>query len=174
MRCRAVELSYQHVTWCCSSSLVRLPYRARHRVNNKKTHTPSPSAIVIYTFSGSISTSCTPAVKGTLDSIDSPCATTMPSALASASPARDLSHEDEQRAARSLSPSLPVPPIPDAPGPRAQALINAFEKALDNTLRRCNYENFAACFPTPAQYRGETLDQFWREFVGRLEGFCKV
>ncbi|KAF2095631.1 hypothetical protein NA57DRAFT_44301 [Rhizodiscina lignyota] len=75
--------------------------------------------------------------------------------------------------ARSPSPSLPAPPIPDAPGPRAQALINAFEKALDTTLRRCNYDNFAACFPTPAQNRGETLHQFHKEFVGRLEGFCK-
>jgi hypothetical protein len=75
---------------------------------------------------------------------------------------------------RSPSPSLPAPPVPDAPGPRAQALINAFDKALENTLARCNYTNFAACFPTPATYRSETLDMFWREFVGKLESFCKV
>lgn len=88
-------------------------------------------------------------------------------------PARTISPVMASEATAPASPSS-KPPIADAPGPRAQALCNAFEKALDNTLRRCSYENFAACFPTPAEYRSETLDAFWRDFVGRLDAFCKV
>ncbi|KAF1992007.1 Nnf1-domain-containing protein [Aulographum hederae CBS 113979] len=74
----------------------------------------------------------------------------------------------------SRSPSPPdAPPIALAPGPRATALSNAFNGALAATLKRISYDNFASCFPTPAKYRPETMDAFWRDFTGRLEGVCK-
>lgn len=60
------------------------------------------------------------------------------------------------------------------PGPRATALQSAFNKALEATLARCTYENFAECFPTPAKGAPDTLRAFWRDFMGRLEEVCKV
>ncbi|KAB2574385.1 hypothetical protein DBV05_g6978 [Lasiodiplodia theobromae] len=68
---------------------------------------------------------------------------------------------------RSPSPAR-APPIADSPGPRATALQNIFAQALDATIKRCSYANFAACFPTPAQYVPENLDAFWRDFTGRV------
>ncbi|KAF2837893.1 Nnf1-domain-containing protein [Patellaria atrata CBS 101060] len=73
---------------------------------------------------------------------------------------------------RSPSPT-PQAPIADSPGPRAQALQNIFNQALNSTLKKCNYKNFAACFPTPAEYVPETLDAFHRDFIGRLGEACK-
>jgi len=76
--------------------------------------------------------------------------------------------------ATSRSPSpIAAPPLAAAPGPRATALNNAFNLALSATLKKVTYDNFAACFPTPAKYRPETMDAFWRDFTGRLEGVCK-
>lgn len=68
---------------------------------------------------------------------------------------------------RSPSPAAP-PPLGESPGPRATALINVFNNALDATLKKCSYNSFAACFPTAAQYVPESLDALWRDFTGKL------
>ncbi|OCK85423.1 Nnf1-domain-containing protein [Lepidopterella palustris CBS 459.81] len=69
----------------------------------------------------------------------------------------------------SRSPSPPAPPpLAESPGPRATALINVFNNALEATLRKCSYSSFAACFPTPAKYVPESLDALWRDFTGKL------
>ncbi|OJD34369.1 mind kinetochore complex component nnf1 [Diplodia corticola] len=78
-------------------------------------------------------------------------------------------HDSPSRTAHEHSPSpAPAPPVADSPGPRATALQNIFAQALDATIKRCSYANFAACFPTPAQYVPENLDAFWRDFTGRV------
>jgi kinetochore protein NNF1 len=74
---------------------------------------------------------------------------------------------------RSPSPAAP-PPLGESPGPRATALINVFNNALDATLKRCSYSSFAACFPTAAQYVPESLDALWRDFTGKLGQVWKV
>ena len=74
---------------------------------------------------------------------------------------------------RSPSPA-PPPPLGESPGPRATALINVFNNALDATLKRCSYSSFAACFPTAAQYVPESLDALWRDFTGKLGQVWKV
>ncbi|KAF2756552.1 Nnf1-domain-containing protein [Pseudovirgaria hyperparasitica] len=74
---------------------------------------------------------------------------------------------------RSQSPET-APPIATAPGPRAQALQNIFTNALDATFKKCNYSNFADCFPTTAKYKPENLDALHRDFVARLGEQCKT
>ena len=58
---------------------------------------------------------------------------------------------------RSPSPA-PPPPIADAPGPRAQGLINIYNQAVDATLKKCSPANFASCFPTAAEHAPEVLE----------------
>ncbi|KAF2132342.1 Nnf1-domain-containing protein [Dothidotthia symphoricarpi CBS 119687] len=71
-------------------------------------------------------------------------------------------------ASRSPSPT-PAPPIADAPGPRAQGLINVFNQASKATLDKCSSKNFASCFPTAAQYSPEVLDNLRGQIVDQLD-----
>jgi kinetochore protein NNF1 len=68
---------------------------------------------------------------------------------------------------RSPSPSA-APPTITAPGPRASALQNGFQKALEAILTKCDYNNFSACFPTAAQYAPSALRDFHRDFASKL------
>ncbi|KAI9839144.1 MAG: hypothetical protein M1819_003137 [Sarea resinae] len=73
------------------------------------------------------------------------------------------------------SPSPPPPaPIAQSPGPRATALTNLFNSALSHVLKQCSYENFAACFPTPAKRVPEALKGMWRAMTGRFEELAKA
>ncbi|KAI9707374.1 MAG: hypothetical protein M1836_000334 [Candelina mexicana] len=73
-----------------------------------------------------------------------------------------------------LSPSPPPPPpIAETPGPRASKLQDVFSHALAHTLKVCSYDNFAACFPTPAKYVSGSLMALWRQMVGKLEEAAK-
>lgn len=74
---------------------------------------------------------------------------------------------------RSPSPA-PAPPVAEAPGPRAQGLINVFNKASKATLDKCSTENFASCFPTAAQYAPETLEGLRSQIVDQLDRTWKV
>jgi kinetochore protein NNF1 len=74
---------------------------------------------------------------------------------------------------RSPSPT-PAPPIADAPGPRAQGLINVFNQASKATLEKCSNKNFASCFPTAAQYSPEVLDNLRGQIVDQLDRTWKT
>jgi kinetochore protein NNF1 len=74
---------------------------------------------------------------------------------------------------RSPSPA-PAPPIADAPGPRAQGLINVFNQASKATLDKCSSKNFASCFPTAAQYSPEVLDNLRGQIVDQLDRTWKT
>jgi hypothetical protein len=73
-------------------------------------------------------------------------------------------------------PDSPLPPPPESStsGPRAIALQTAFSKALEATLKKCNYDNFSACFPTAAQHAPDIMQIFWKTFTEKLEEICKV
>ena len=94
---------------------------------------------------------------------------TRPSAMA----APHATHRQTRSPSRSQSP-LPPAPVNSAPGPRAQALQKGFSGALGATLKKCNYPNFATCFPTAAQYVPDTLDGLHQQFVAKLEAGCQV
>ncbi|KAI9850412.1 MAG: hypothetical protein M1838_005689 [Thelocarpon superellum] len=75
------------------------------------------------------------------------------------------------------APPSPAPaaaaPTTTTPGTRATALNTIFGEALAHTLRTCSYENFAACFPTPARHCPGSLRALWAQMVERLEGHAK-
>jgi kinetochore protein NNF1 len=74
---------------------------------------------------------------------------------------------------RSPSPA-PAPPVAETPGPRAQGLINVFNQASKATLDKCSSSNFAACFPTAAQYSPETLEELRSQIVSQLDRAWKT
>lgn len=53
-------------------------------------------------------------------------------------------------------------------------LQRIYADALAHTLKACSYDNFAACFPTPARAVPEALDTLHREFCARLGDVCRV
>ena len=65
-------------------------------------------------------------------------------------------------------------PEPVALGPRARALQKVFDSALLASLKACSYDNFAACFPTPARYVPDRLDALWRNMTARIKEFAEV
>ncbi|KAK2794780.1 hypothetical protein FQN52_007550 [Onygenales sp. PD_12] len=74
----------------------------------------------------------------------------------------------------SQSPSPPPPaPIPLTPGPRASRLHQVFTSALHRTLRANSYENFSACFPTPARHVPASLEALWRQLNAKLEASAR-
>jgi kinetochore protein NNF1 len=68
----------------------------------------------------------------------------------------------------------PAPPVAETPGPRAQGLINVFNQASKATLDKCSSSNFAACFPTAAQYSPETLEELRSQIVSQLDRAWKT
>lgn len=48
-------------------------------------------------------------------------------------------------------------------------LRNVYTKSLSNTLSKCSYPAFAACFPTPAAKKPETLKTVWKQIVNKVE-----
>jgi kinetochore protein NNF1 len=82
-------------------------------------------------------------------------------------------HAATEPHSRSPSPT-PAPPIADAPGPRAQGLINVFNQASKATLDKCSSKNFASCFPTAAQYSPEVLDNLRGQIVDQLDRTWKT
>lgn len=74
----------------------------------------------------------------------------------------------QQRDSRSPSPPPPAP-IQLTPGPRASRLQDIYSKALRATLKANSYENFAACFPTPARHVPASLESVHRQLNAKLE-----
>ena len=58
------------------------------------------------------------------------------------------------------------------PGPRAAALNKIFTFALQSTLKTHSYDNFSACFPTPAQACPAALEGVWKQLNEKLEANC--
>lgn len=71
---------------------------------------------------------------------------------------------------QSLTPKSSLP----TPGHRASALQNIFNEALVHTLKTISYENFAACFPTPARACPDSLRAVWQQMIGRFEELARV
>jgi kinetochore protein NNF1 len=69
--------------------------------------------------------------------------------------------------------AIPPPPTTSVPGPRAQALQTAFARALEATLAKLSYDNFATCFPTAAAYKPSVLKDFHGSFASRLGEVCQ-
>jgi kinetochore protein NNF1 len=70
-------------------------------------------------------------------------------------------------------PAIDAPPTQSLPSRRAATLTDAFSRALEATSNKISYQNFATCFPTPAQYKPDTLQKFHGDFVGRWGDRCK-
>ncbi|KAI9817837.1 MAG: hypothetical protein M1827_000956 [Pycnora praestabilis] len=68
----------------------------------------------------------------------------------------------------------PPPPIAETPGPRATRLSELFSSALAHTLKTCSYNNFAACFPTPAKYVPGSLQAVWKQLNAKIEELAKA
>lgn len=64
-----------------------------------------------------------------------------------------------------------TPPL--KPGPRASRLQDVYEKALLATLKANSYDNFAACFPTPARHVPASLASVHRQLNAKLEESAK-
>lgn len=84
------------------------------------------------------------------------------------SPAPD--DRPSQPVANDNTPS-PAPPAPVAvtPGPRASRFQDIYHKALRATVKANSYENFAACFPTPARHVPASLASVHRQLNAKLE-----
>lgn len=69
----------------------------------------------------------------------------------------------------------PTAPTTSAPGERARKLHDGYARALKSALKPVNqYENFAACFPTPATYCDGALRDLHSDFVRKLGATCEA
>ena len=67
------------------------------------------------------------------------------------------------------SPSPPASrPIASTPGPRATALQKLYNEAIAHIIKTCNYNNFATCFPTPAAYVPDAMEDVHEQFTSKL------
>lgn len=60
-------------------------------------------------------------------------------------------------------------PAAVTPGPRASRFQDIYHKALWATVKANSYENFAACFPTPARHVPASLESVHRQLNAKLE-----
>ena len=74
----------------------------------------------------------------------------------------------EASAPRSPSP-VTTAPVSQAPGQRAQKLVDVFNRALDHTISTCSYAHFATCFPTADKYNKPLLESVWRQVTNMIE-----
>ena len=71
-------------------------------------------------------------------------------------------------------------PAPAAPQPNPETIVSQrytrlqrlYRDALRATLAANSYENFAACFPTPAKYCPKALEGVWAQLNARLSEEC--
>ncbi|TLS29805.1 hypothetical protein PpBr36_00338 [Pyricularia pennisetigena] len=66
------------------------------------------------------------------------------------------------------SPPLPARHTAVAPGPRATALQQAFDEALNRTLAKLEWDKFAACYPTVSARAPNSLRSVQQRVVGLL------
>lgn len=72
------------------------------------------------------------------------------------------------------SPPLPARHTAVAPGPRATALQQAFDEALNRTLAKLEWDKFAACYPTVSARAPNSLRSVQQRVVGLLSEKCRV
>ncbi|KAF2721838.1 Nnf1-domain-containing protein [Polychaeton citri CBS 116435] len=72
-----------------------------------------------------------------------------------------------QEGSRSPSP-MSAPPLPLTPGPRASTLHKLYSDAVAHILKTCSHQNFASCFPTPAQQVPQAILSLHEQFTERL------
>ncbi|EFQ24984.1 hypothetical protein CGRA01v4_06731 [Colletotrichum graminicola] len=70
------------------------------------------------------------------------------------------------------SPPLPQKHTPVTPGPRATRFTQLYDLALQRTLQKVSYDNFASCFPTIAVHAPNTLRNVQKQMVDYLEERC--
>ncbi|KAL2753349.1 hypothetical protein ACRALDRAFT_1058173 [Sodiomyces alcalophilus JCM 7366] len=83
---------------------------------------------------------------------------------------RQSDQQPQDRPPASAPPPPKQPPI--TPGPRATRFIEMYHGALNRTLSRVNYDNFATCFPTIATYAPNALRNVQKQMVDYLEDRC--
>ncbi|EHA53856.1 hypothetical protein MCOR27_008335 [Pyricularia oryzae] len=71
------------------------------------------------------------------------------------------------------SPPLPARHTAVAPGPRATALQQAFDEALNRTLAKLEWDKFAACYPTVSARAPNSLRSVQQRVVGLLSEKCR-
>ena len=72
------------------------------------------------------------------------------------------------------SPPLPEKHVAATPGPRATRLRDLYAQALEHTLGKLAWDNFAACYPTVAGRAEGVLRQVQGQMVGKLGEKCEV
>ena len=72
----------------------------------------------------------------------------------------------------SPAPAAPQTNTNSASSHRYAALQRLYKDALRSALSVNSYENFAACFPTPAKYCAPALQGVWKQLNNRLSEEC--
>jgi kinetochore protein NNF1 len=71
------------------------------------------------------------------------------------------------------SPPLPEKHVAATPGPRATRLRDLYAQALEHTLGKLAWDNFAACYPTIGSRAEGVLRQVQAQMVGKLGEKCE-
>ncbi|GKT53834.1 spindle pole protein [Colletotrichum tofieldiae] len=98
--------------------------------------------------------------------------TTTTEAAAAAQPSQHQQGDGEQAQQPPASPPLPQKHTPVTPGPRATRFTQLYDIALQRTLQKVSYDNFASCFPTIAAHAPNTLRNVQNQMVDYLEERC--
>lgn len=95
--------------------------------------------------------------------------------MATADPQQDAPEQAMSDADRDLtaSPPLPEKHVAATPGPRATRLRAVYAQALDHTLGKLGWDNFAACYPTVSSRADGVLRQVQGQMVAKLGEKCE-
>ncbi|OBR13602.1 Mind kinetochore complex component [Colletotrichum higginsianum IMI 349063] len=80
--------------------------------------------------------------------------------------------QEQEQEQPPASPPLPQKHALVTPGPRATRFTQLYDLALQRTLQKVAYDNFAACFPTIAAHAPNTLRNVQKQMVDYLEERC--
>ncbi|KAF6817170.1 mind kinetochore complex component [Colletotrichum sojae] len=80
--------------------------------------------------------------------------------------------QQQQQSAPPASPPLPQKHTAVTPGPRATRFTQLYDLALQRTLQKVNYDNFASCFPTIAAHAPSKLRNVQKQMADYLEERC--
>ncbi|GKT46653.1 uncharacterized protein ColSpa_06834 [Colletotrichum spaethianum] len=100
--------------------------------------------------------------------------TTQATATAQSSQHQEQQGEEVEEQQPPASPPLPQKHTPVTPGPRATRFTQLYDIALQRTLQKVSYDNFASCFPTIAAHAPNTLRNVQKQMVDYLEERCNT